>query len=158
MTARVEEWVRKSITRQGYAALYVAGFKEIIPRNAGDNYGCRPIKIGVSIPFTDGITKYLDGASPLYWCGVLFRLWCESVPKAKALEQHVARELKEQSDPLRKSWIDLGPELDVGQLQEAIRLLGEDFGIRTWTDKELVEFVKSQERQRVKRVRSGAYV
>lgn len=132
-----------------FSALYVAGPKEIVARRIGDNRGARPIKVGVVESWKDEITRKLDAASPLWWNGVLFRVWCPSRRHADKLMRVIMEELEDHSDPLRKEWLDLGPQLNTQALESAIRLKAKDVGISTWNDVELVEHLKELSRREV---------
>ena len=147
MTKRqpLPEYLARRLRKDGYAALYVAGPDQVVFTRPAQNRGSRPLKIGVTTAWADTITNNLDSSSPFYWQGVLFRLWCSSVDKARMLESLVAGHLKDHSDPLRKSWADLGPDLDTKQFENAIRKLGKEYNVATWTDAELVAKLKDLE-------------
>jgi hypothetical protein len=98
----------------------------------------------------------LDSASPLYWQGMLFRVWCASPSAAHLLEGLVRSELPLEWEPLKKTWVDFGPELDVPRLEKAVRAVASDHNIRTWTDAELVKHLKEIEKapqNKIKRLR-----
>lgn len=142
-----------------FAALYVAGPAHPVSKRIGDNRGCWPIKFGVTQAWQDQITNMLDGSAPLYWQGMLFRVWCSTPTSAQLLESLVRSDLPDDWEPLRKAWVDFGPELDVTALEKAIRRIATDHNIRTWNDVELVKHLKSiedQPRQKLTRMRQSA--
>lgn len=157
---RNNRWKRESPV---FAALYAAGPKHPIPKRMGDNRGCRPVRLGVSQVWVDEITRKLDAGSPTHWQGMLFRVWCPSVTSAKILESLVKQDLSAGFEPMRKDWIDFGPNLDVPALERAIRRVASDHNIKTWTDAEILEHLKwiqnEPERQisRLKQTHSDAY-
>lgn len=145
--------LKRRFRLEGFAALYVAGTKDVVAKRVGDNQGSRPITLGVTKSWGDTITKHIDRHSPLWWNGVLFRIWCESEEHADLLHRIVASYLQKY-DPLRKSWFDMGPAFSPAKFEWAIRKLAEDRRIRTWNDKELVAYVNelvSKEARNIKR-------
>lgn len=142
-----------------FAALYVAGPKHPVSKRIGDNRGCWPIRFGVTQAWQDQITNGLDGASPLYWQGMLFRVWCATPASASVLESLIREELPREMEPLRKTWLDFGPELDVRRLEKAIRKIASDHNIRTWTDAEMVKYlqeIEAEPKARIAKMRQSA--
>ena len=85
----------------------------------------------------------MEWASPFYWQGLLFRVWCSSPTRAQLLEALVKVEV--EFNPLRKAWGNLGPNLDVKALELAIRQIAAGYNIQTWNDTELVAHLKKLE-------------
>jgi hypothetical protein len=136
-----------------FCALYVAGPAHSVSKRIGDNMGCWPIRFGTTGAWQDEITSRLEWASPIYWQGLLFRVWCSSVTSAQVLESLVRAELEDRYDGLRKAWVDFGPNLDVQELERAIRLVAADHGIQTWNDAELVKHLEKLDKDATDKVR-----
>jgi hypothetical protein len=147
------EHLKKHMRDGGFAALYVAGPKVVVAKRLGDNRGCRPIKIGITTAWVDTISNNLDGASALYPQGVLFRLWCSNTGRAKFLEMQIGGYIAKHSDPLRKAWCDLGPDLNIVRFQKAIRQVATDHGIVTWSDGELIDYLRSMDTSVARRIK-----
>lgn len=68
-------------------------------------------------------------------------------------------EMSETSAPMRLSWYDLGPELNVKRLEKSIRSLASDFAIHTWSDTELRKMLsathEAEKKRRVQALRRG---
>jgi predicted DNA-binding protein (UPF0278 family) len=72
---------------------------------------------------------------------------------AQVLESLVRAELENRYDGLRKAWVDFGPNLDVQELEKAIRLVAADHGIQTWSDAELVKHLEKIDKDATEKVR-----
>lgn len=127
--------------QKGFAALCVCGPTGVVPKRMGDNYGCRPIAFSVSQSWVDQISRKLDSASPTFSQKVLFRVWCEKSIYANTLQGLVLRAIP--SDLLKGNYWDFGPELDLRRLENAIRTIALDNGMRTWNDREMVAHLQS---------------
>jgi hypothetical protein len=94
----------------------------------------------------------LEFGSPLHWTGVLFRVWCPNLTSAQLLESLVRTDLDDRYDPLRKAWVDFGPELNVKELEKAVRFVAAEHNIPTWSDAELVKHLENISNEAVKKV------
>lgn len=124
--------------------MYVAGMDRIIYRYPGDNAGCWPIRTGHTTTLRDAVTPVLDGATPWGWQGIIFRIWTHSLYDAKALQKHFLALCQERYEDeiyeqMRKSYINVGPEIDFKMLKFEIEWLADRFGIRTMDKENLFE-------------------
>lgn len=153
--AALPEYLKAEMRRQQFAAVYVAGPNEIIATRIGDNRGARPIRIGITTSWADGITNGMNGASSICWQGLLWRVWVQTIERAKMLESLVNGSMTDVSDPMRLSWSNMGPEFDLKKFSEAIRQAATDYNIRTWSDDELHTHLRNESnRKKDKAVRA----
>lgn len=141
---KVAKWQSEAFSHAGFASMYVAGTDRIIYRYPGDNAGCWPIRTGTTTTLRDAVTPVLDGATPWGWQGILFRVWTRSLFDAKALQKHFLvlcheRYEDEIYEPMRKSYINVGPDMDFTMLKFEIECLADQFGIRTMDEQNLFE-------------------
>ncbi len=141
---KVAKWQAEAFSHAGFASMYVAGTDRVIYRGHGDNAGCWPIRTGTTTTLRDAVTPVLDGATPWGWQGVLFRVWTRSLCDAKALQQHFLALCQERYEdnvyePMRKSYINVGPDIDFTMLKFEIEYLADRVGIRTMDEENLLE-------------------
>lgn len=153
------EYLKAELRKSQYCAVYAAGPDAVVSKRLGDNRGCRPIRFGIMSSWNDAVTPTINSASYASWSGLLFRVWCVSTGKAKMLLNLIEGEMSETSVPMRLSWYDLGPELNIQRLERSIRSLGADFGVRTWSDDELHKLLRERhagdKEKRVQALRRG---
>jgi hypothetical protein len=153
------EYLKAELRKSQHCAVYAAGPEEVVAKRLGDNRGCRPVRFGIMSSWNDAVTPTINSASYASWSGLLFRVWCASTGKAKMLLNLIDGEMGETSVPMRLSWYDLGPDLNVTRLEKSIRSLAEDFGIATWNDSELHKMLRekhaAEKQRRVRELRRG---
>jgi len=153
------EYLKAELRKSQHCAVYAAGPDEVVSKRLGDNRGCRPVRFGIMSSWNDAVTPTINSASYASWSGLLFRVWCASQGKAKMLLNLIDGEMSETSVPMRLSWYDLGPELNVKRLEKSIRELGKDFGVLTWSDDELHKLLRekhaAEKGRRVQALRRG---
>lgn len=153
------EYLKAELRKGQHCAVYAAGPDEVVSKRLGDNRGCRPMQFGITTSWTDIVTPGLNSKSYASWSGLLFRMWCSSTVKAKILLNLIDTEMDTLAVPMRKSWFDLGPELNIIRLEKAIRALADDLGIATWSDDELHKLLRekhaAEKQRRVQALRRG---
>lgn len=149
------EYLKAELRKGQYCALYAAGPIGVVAKRLGDNRGCRPIKFGITTSWTDTVTANLDAAHYAERAEVLFRVWCGSVVRAKLLKAQVEDQIESSSMPMRKGWFDLGPELDLTRLENAVRTIAREWNVHTWSDGELKSFLSANaEEAKVRKVQA----
>jgi hypothetical protein len=151
--ARVAKWQAEAFSHAGFASMYVAGMDQIMYRYPGDNMGCWPIRTGVSTTLRDAITPVLDGATPIGSQGIIFRVWTRSLHDAKLVQKHFSELCNERYrdgtfEQMRKSYIDVGPDINFQMLQFEIEWLADRFGIRTMEESDMLERLAKIDRGR----------
>ncbi|MGH6815519.1 MAG: hypothetical protein ACREC6_07435 [Hyphomicrobiaceae bacterium] len=116
------------------AAVYIAGTEGPVPRRFGDNRGAWPIRIGVTASWKDIITPQLEHSAPLWWQGVLFRVWTPDEVHAKRLALEIPEFVAARVEQLRGAWLDLGVETDLALFEVEVHHLAERLKIKTWDD------------------------
>lgn len=134
--------------RRGYTAVYVAGPAHVVPRKMGDNLGAWPIRLGLTANWEDTVTNTLDTGQACWWQGVLFRVWCSDRDAALRLQGAIEMYVADRSEAMRKAWLDLGPDLDLGLLEWEIHSIGERIAGRVWSDEDLYHDLMRAERER----------
>lgn len=153
---RVDEAVLREFREGDYAAVYVAGPAEIVPKRMGDNRGSRPIRIGITRHMSDEVVRKMDDASPFYEQRLLIRLWVRGSAKAKRLETLIRERLGEVAEHLRKSYHDMGSDFDVAYFELELRFLAEAEGIETHDDDSMMRDLARRVKKRMARVAEGA--
>jgi hypothetical protein len=156
------EYLKAELRKGSYCAVYAAGPSEVVSKRLGDNRGCRPVRFGIMSSWNDAVTPTINSASYASWAGLLFRVWCSSTGRAKTLVNLIEGQMLESAVPMRLSWNDLGPELDIRRLEKSIRGLASEFAIVTWSDDELHRVLRekhaSEKQRRVQALRRGVMV
>jgi hypothetical protein len=98
-------------------AVYIAGTAGAVPRRFGDNLGAWPVRTGKTRHWIDNITPPMESVQPLWWMGVLFRLWTPSDAHAANLLMAMGEHMRTRApDDLRGAWRSLEqPEGGIGQ-------------------------------------------
>ena len=151
----IDEAVLREYRAGDYAAIYVAGPGEVVPKRMGDNRGARPIRIGITRHMSDEVVRKMDDASPTYEQRVLIRLWIRGHEKAKRLETLIRARLGDISEHLRKSYHDMGPEFDPAWFELELRYLAEAEGIETMDDDSMMRDLARRVKKRMTRVAEG---
>jgi len=137
------------------AAVYVAGTEGPVPRSFGDNRGAWPIRIGVTESWKDTITPQLERGAPLWWQGVLFRVWTPSEVHAKRLALEVPEFIAARVEQLRGAWLDLGVETDLELFEVEVHHLAQRLKIRTWDDDALSRALDERVRREMEQEARG---
>lgn len=142
--------MQSEFKRRGFTGLYIAGPDRVVPRYLGDNRGSRPIRFGITGNWEDTVTNTLDTGQWSCWAGVLFRVWCADRDAALRLEGAIEMYVADRYDaePMRKKWLDLGPDLDLNMFALDIRSVGERIAGRAWSDADLYHALMCAERER----------
>lgn len=155
----IPEYLKAELRKSQHCAVWAAGPVDVVSKRLGDNQGCRPIKFGIMSSWNDAVSPGLNSATYAAKAEVLFRVWCATQGRAKTLLNLIDGEMSETSVPMRLSWYDLGPELNVKRLEKSIRVLANEFGIATWSDDELRKMLSDNheeaKRNRVQALRRG---
>lgn len=151
----IDEAVLREYRDGDYAAIYVAGPGEVVPKRMGDNRGARPIRIGITKHMTDEVVRKMDDASPTFEQRILIRLWVRGHAKAKRLEALIRERLGEIGEHLRKSYTDMGPDFDVAYFELELRYLAEAEGIETYDDETMMRDLARRVKKRMARVAEG---
>ena len=156
MSPRWSPRKRDTFIRLAPAAVCIAGTEGPVPRTFGDNRGAWPIRVGITERWEDTSTPGLNSGSPLWWQGVLFRVWTPSREHAKQLGAAVLELVAERVEQLRGAWVDLGPETDLALFEVEVYALAErlkipardDDALNKWLDWVLRKEMDRDERGR----------
>ena len=146
--------LKREFTQGKFAALYAGGPGQMVPAmpdpKRRSNAGLWPVRFGITSAWEDGVSNTLDTGSWLVPSTVLFRIWTEGKPFAGKLEEAVIDALK--ADPMRKAWVDLGPDASTSKLKELIVLTAKLRRVRVWDD---VTLIQELQLRYAKRLRGG---
>lgn len=148
---RLSKTMSEELRNSAHTAMVVSGTREAVPRHFGDNRGAWPIKLRTTSTFGNDAGRHLDNASPLWWQGDLFRVWCNDGDAANALIAGVQRYmLAKDAGDLRKSYKDVGPEFSVSRFERDCHNIGAALGLETRDDSAELHELRKRERRKLK--------
>lgn len=148
---------------RGYHAMYVIGPRERVRWTDQDQYEryCRflrrigvghnggpvdpleymheawPLRLGTTGDTSEALVHQGDGWNPVWTVNLLARIWCDGPEQSHFLLNDVRRHFGDTS--MRKQWVDGGRPLDRDMLDQNIKWIAADNGMRGLTDLELLE-------------------
>lgn len=140
-----------------FAALYAGGPGRAVPPTPEEgsrrisNMWWFPVRFGITSAWEDTVSNTLDTGSWSVASGVLFRIWTEGKPYAGKLEEIVADGLG--AEPLRKAWLNLGPDASTDKLKEFILLTAKQRRVRAWDDVTLIQELQLRYANRLRKGR-----
>lgn len=109
-----------------------------VKKRFGHNRGCWPMRVATTSSWGDHISEAYD-KNPFVETRVQIRIWCKNEKDRDSLALKVAEMLGVMAEEamgaqLRKSFHDVGPEIDLTMLEMQIHALAERIGIVVWDD------------------------
>lgn len=144
-TLHLSAHLQNTLRNEEFAALCIVGPIEVIPRKFGDNQGGRPIKFRTTKVWEDKLSSEFNNASPYVASGLLFRVWTLGIGIARKLELLVRDHYSNQTEPLRKDWLEMSQSFDPQWFEFEIRAIADMHRITAMSDHECVERLKEIE-------------
>lgn len=115
----------------GYVAVVITGPPRRVPRYFGDNDGCWPVKVGITKNPRDYLRTEDRGWQEVV---LLACVWTNGLRYAERLKAAVERMIAAKSEPLRRSWHDLEPE--IAELTLAFAAEQEGIEVFDWAERQ----------------------
>lgn len=108
----------------------------------GGNRGCWPVKIASTGSWKDTVTQTYN-RGPFFWCGTLFRVWCESDAHERQLSKPVGELLQIYresvfGETMLGGFVDVGPDLQIEFFEMEVHSIANRLGFNVWDDQGLV--------------------
>lgn len=108
----------------------------------GGNRGCWPVKLASTGLWKDTVTQTYN-RGPFFWCGTLFRVWCESDAHERLLSKQVGELLQIYresvfGETMLGGFVDVGPDLQLDFFEMEVHSIAQRLGFRVWDDQGLV--------------------
>lgn len=148
--------LKREFVAARFFALYAGGPGRLVPPTPEEgsrrisNAWWFPVRFGITGAWEDTVSNTLDTGSWSVASGVLFRIWTEGKPFAGKLEEAVIDALG--ADPLRKAWVNLGPDASTEMLKKTIIETAKARRVRVWDD---VSLIQELQLKYAKRLRGG---
>ena len=145
---RFDEAVLREFRMEDFAGLYVAGAYEPVARSLKEEGW--PIRIGVTKSLEDTLTPAMDGGSPYWRQGLLFRVWARGWENVRSLEDWVKTDLLAGKEA-RKSYYCMGVSFSPHLFEQQIHRLAARRNLPVWDDALLMADLLRAVKQRMEK-------
>ena len=145
---RMPNGLQTRLRKKPFVAICLRGPVEPVYLSTGPaNYRGVPVRISTTTIWKDEIGSRCDAEHYTTEHRVLVRVWLIGEVSARLLVGDVSKHILSRGQELRKSWVDLGPDMDPSQITEDIIHLAAARGLDAWTDVDLVWIIDNLQRQ-----------
>lgn len=153
---RLPHHLARTMRSEGLVAVTLRGPIGAVPRHFGDNMGARPVKLSTTTVWRDEIGRRCDLEHYIETeHKTLVRVWTIGEVWASRLAEGIRERVLSGGQEMRNGWVDLGHDMDDGDLLDVCLDVSHHVGIKAWSDVGIVTLVEDLHRHEMLRRELG---